>query len=319
MARSDPTSVLLDRSFAFYLLQFMNADEAGPRHEGADRATAEAANGIVWAAILFDKILIEDHYGTALARYARPRPWFWSVFQTYSPESTLLAEPDRAEAIRRSVQAALSDRAVTRIVKQHLPRTYWSEDSRRSLLLNVWKTIHLSQAINAAIFPAPDKAPLYQHFLPAQPDANDALAGTGAPANDTVRELFSLEAPAFDTSSVERLLEARGDSRIQDLRRFVWERSVNGAPSSTPGRQRQRTLQEELRDELRDIKNQLVLHLLPSLGQEALKVALTSLVPFPASLAAEAAAHAADQVALRRFRWLLFLVELQQSGNSRDV
>lgn len=113
--------IILDRTYAFYLVNFLNAFDPKSKEISFDDEEFQAQitntiNSICWAALLFDKILIEDYYGSSLYNFTKYNKWFWDIFEVYSPENVLYENPELNLLIEDSVQLDLKDKALKKLV-----------------------------------------------------------------------------------------------------------------------------------------------------------------------------------------------------------
>ena len=86
---------ILDRSYVFYLPKYLTYFADGENKEKYSDDDLLFFNNINWATILFDKILIEDHYASSLYNMIpKNNRWFYDILELYSPDSVMANDAD---------------------------------------------------------------------------------------------------------------------------------------------------------------------------------------------------------------------------------
>lgn len=298
--------IILDRSYALYLLNYMGMMETGlPPHPltGPPQCDfiRETIQTINLALLLFDKILIEDSYGSSLKHFAGDKEWFWDLFEVYSPEAVQVDDATLPIMIADSVSLDVKDDHIRAIVKQHFDRSYLDRQSFLSLLTNISGTLLMARALNAAILPWPEKVHLYKYKFAHTP----IFQSTEKPYS-TLRTVLDLHLPYFEVTRWEDLVAIRRDHRIESFRDLVWRLIQD---DDNMGR-------EDILRRLEEEKARLIEILAPSL-LGSVSTLLSAPTPFPFNVGLAALIDLVQLERIKPYSWYLFLINLRRRPDDR--
>ena len=298
--------VLLDRSYAFYLLDYVAQMEKSslPIHYKGEKycefieMTATAINH---ALILFKKILVEDYYGSSLRHFTSRKEWFWDLFQVYSPDEVVMNEPELHLLIEDSVKLDLEDVQMRSLVEKHFSPDYLEKENFSSLIWNINRTLQIAKALDAVILPWPTKYHLYNykfaHALSFHPNEKPYY---------TLKNVLDFHVPYYDVNNIENLFGIRKDERVASFRELIWRLVENTNISD----------REAMLQKLEEEKIELVRSLAPSVDRLIRGIA-SSPIPFPFNAGLEVLYNLSDIQGIKPYSWYFFLIDLRNK-KSKD-
>lgn len=299
--------IILDRSYAFYLLNYiakMEKPSSGMQVEDEDQRDiiADAITVVNQALILFDKILIEDYYGSSLRHITEGKDWFWEIFEVYSPDDIAMRDPELSLVVEDSVTLDLEDTQIRELVKGHFPRRYLEPKGFSSLIWNVNRTLQTARLLDAAILPWPEKTHLYRHkFAHALTFSSEEKPYT------VLKSVMDFQVPGYSIDNLESLSRIRKDRRITHFRELIWQLTIDSDVHD----------REDVLQRLEDAKGELTRILKPSLTSSILRGLISSPIPFPFNLALEGLYSLIDLQQIKPYSWYFFLLELRKESGSR--
>ncbi|MEO0683611.1 MAG: hypothetical protein AAFY76_00840 [Cyanobacteria bacterium J06649_11] len=205
--------VILDRVYAFELINYLREMNG----EGNKYSNEEFRNVINWAAIMYDQILIEDHYASSLFELTRDEKWFWNLFVSYSPDKILADDPDLGIALEESVEEDMENRALVSRIKNIKNGKYNDLSKVESLIRNINKTLLLAKEMDAFIIPAHHKMELL-----STKNGGPRLFQRQTKPKNVVKNVFELELPFFEVNTLSNLKKIREDKRVKSLRNLLF-------------------------------------------------------------------------------------------------
>lgn len=299
--------IILDRSFAFYLLNYIakmeNKDippELGISKD--EKLINQTIRTINYALLLFDKVLIEDNYGSSLYHFVQDKEWFWEMFEVFSPDQLTGTEQELSIMIEDSVALDLVDQGIKKIVKADFPERYRENKSFTSLIWNINKTLQAARYLDAAILPWPPKSKIYEYKF----NQSINFINEKKPYS-LLSSILDFQAPAFDITSLSNIISFRKDKRVLSFRKLIWELVENPNISD----------RESILQKLEDEKGKLVQVMSPS-WTTVIRGLVSLPVPFPFNVALESTYNIIDLLKINPYSWYFFLIDLRVQ-NHKEV
>lgn len=293
--------VILDRSYAFYLIDFISSKEGGSLSEINSDITNEqilkrTIDILNYALVLFDKVLIENSFASSLNHITDKKDWFWDYFSIFSIESLFEDDPELYMLIEDSVALDKKDVKLRKIVKQNFPAQYLQPHLYTSLLWNINHTLYAAKKLDSAIIPWPAKTSIYNYKF-----TESLKFDENEKSYSFTKSILEFHIPGFNLSHISEMNSIRNKGKSLDsFRRTIWE-LINS----------DRMNNENILQTLEIRKAELVKEIKPSWFNLARSLSSTA-IPFPFNIGLDALYNIYDIKKIEPFQWYFFLLDLQE-------
>jgi len=303
--------VILDRSYAFNLVGYIHEmygkkDSLGIFDKQKNPQMKNTLDVINEAAIMFDKILIEDYYGSSLYKVLNRNEfdWFWELFEIYSPDSIGGSNVEKL-IIEDSIRLDLEDKELKSIISK-LSSEYAQPNRYESLLWNIIRTLFSAKQLDAAILPWQNKINIYRYKF-----SKNVYYPEESSISKTMHTILEFQVPLFDIDSLQELIKIRKDKRLFSFRKLVWNIAQKLEKDNSDTNDNFVILQE-----LEKLKANLIGTLKPTMWSRVFSLA-TSPIPFPFNVLVDSVYQVLELKKLSPFKWYFFLRDLSTKDNSR--
>ena len=286
---------ILDRNYAFYLPKYLTYCAYGEDKEKYSEEDLYFFNIINWATILFDKILIEDHYASSLYNMIpKENYWFYDIFELYSPDSIMANDADFFLTLEDSIRQDVNDRKMLSLIRKNLDSEYNNMKRIDSLVRNINKTLFLAKKIDAVIIPAIYKMPLYQQKFECNLFFNQE-----SKTEKILETVFTSEIPLFDINDLTQLSHIRKNNKILSFRKYIWELSNKENVEELD-------IMQSINKDKTDIIDNLLLQ-----RKGFLEILISGKIPFPLNVIADGASEIINRHKMKEFSWYFFLLDIK--------
>jgi len=258
----------------------------------------ELISSVNTAAILYDRIILEDTLGTALGSLQNKSDikFINQIFEIKNTDEIIINNNDQL-LYEENVKSDLEDKELLRLVKKYQKeKRVKVEDNSQIYYIN--KLLLIAKSLNAHILPYPDRFELLKYKF----NESKFLLEEPLRKNNIIKNIFSIQIPDFDINDYKSLLEIRNDKRLIRLRKLIDEMETKIDFNSD--------VNEQIKDELIDLQNEIITIFKP---KKTKKIAgyLTSPLPFPLSLGVQAAFDIEDLSNLEKYGWYFLIQDLK--------
>lgn len=296
----ETTKIILDRLYSFPFLSSLERNSDKSLYTSLDNRehNSNIFSAINSAALLYDKILIEDTLGTSMKNifHGNKLHPFWKIFEIFCFDQTIYENNDEL-LYSESIKSDLKDRKLKVLLKNYY-KAKGQKANVESLIYYLNKLVLQAKAQNAHILSFPARYQLLEYkFEKSSETINYYNRG-----RSILEKMIEIKIPDFDYFDIAMIVKIREDKRLVRLRELISDLIKKFTLNIS--------IEKQLNDEFLNIQDEIITTFKPKKSKMIIGY-ISSALPFPLDQVAQVRFDLEDLKALKKYSWYFLLDDIK--------